>query len=329
MEAPGDLPVAAMSLEDTTAIAKQLAFEMNIPYGGYLDEAVETWLRGAKEERELLQRAKGVYGTVLDWHLLQPTSSSSSATEVTIPKPDPGERPTHTRGPVMESTDREQRLQDIWCTRLRGELEICEAPVLATLESSLDPGRAIAMLAGRTRGTTLKRYVTVFQQWRLWLLEAKQIVPPGRPSDLVDYLLARRDEPCGRSIPELIMKAICWMEKVAEFPTELRATQGRLAWAIKDRIVESLSSGAPPTKRAPRFPVALPARLEELVVDEMYSVGWRIWAWIKLVKVWASLRWSDVQAILPQELRLKEGRLSTILRRTKTSGRNQGATRVC
>ena len=41
------------------------------------------------------------------------------------------------------------------------------------------------------------------------------------------------------------------------------------------------------------------ARLEELVVDEMYSVGWRIWAWIKLVKVWASVRWSDIQAILP------------------------------
>ena len=35
-----------------------------------------------------------------------------------------------------------------------------------------------------------------------------------------------------KSIPELIMKAICWMEKVAEFPSELRATQGRLAWAI-------------------------------------------------------------------------------------------------
>ena len=148
----------------------------------------------------------------------------------------------HTRGTATESTDRETRLQDIWCARLKEELEICGAPVLATLESSLDPGRAIAMLAGRTRVTTLKRYVTVFQQWRLWLLEAKQIVPPGRPSDLVDYLLARRDEPCGRSIPELIMKAICWMEKVAEFPTELRAAQGRLAWAIRDRIVESLST---------------------------------------------------------------------------------------
>ena len=106
----------------------------------------------------------------------------------------------------MESADREQRLQDIWISRLREELEGCRAPVLATLESSLDPNHAIAMLAGRTRVTTWKRYVTVFQQWRLWLLEAKKLTPPGRPSDLVDHLVARRDEPCGRSIPELIMK---------------------------------------------------------------------------------------------------------------------------
>ena len=105
---------------------------------------------------------------------------------------------------------------------MREELEGCKALLLATLKSSLDLNRAIAMLAGRTRVTTLKRHVTVFQQWRLWLLEAKQLAPPGRPSDLVDYLLARRDEPCRKSIPELIMKAICWMEKVAKFCTELR-----------------------------------------------------------------------------------------------------------
>ena len=69
----GPLELATMSLENTSAIAKQLAFEMNIPYGSYLEAAVETWLlQGATEERELLQRASGVYGSDLDWHLLQP-----------------------------------------------------------------------------------------------------------------------------------------------------------------------------------------------------------------------------------------------------------------
>ena len=198
MEAPGDLPglldrcltylefqgmgpleLAAMSLEDSTAIAKQLAFEMNIPYGGYLDEAVETWLRGAFGERELLHRVEVSTARFLDWHLLQPSSSSAS-----LPKPDPGARPTHTRGTAMESTDRETRLQDIWCARLREELEICGAPVLATLESSLDPGRAIAMLAGRTRATTLK--FSNNGDYGCW----NQVAP----------LTFRRDEPGGRSM---------------------------------------------------------------------------------------------------------------------------------
>ena len=92
----GPLKLATMCLEDTPA--KHLAFEMNIPYGGYLEEAVDTWLRGAKEERELLQKARGAYGSDLDWHLLQPPGKSSAATEAVIAKPDPGVRPTRVRG---------------------------------------------------------------------------------------------------------------------------------------------------------------------------------------------------------------------------------------
>ena len=42
-------------------------------------------------------------------------------------------------------------------------------------------------------------------------------------------------------MPEAILKAISWMEKVAEYPEEQRATHGRLAWAAKDKITEILS----------------------------------------------------------------------------------------
>ena len=92
------------------------------------------------------------------------------------------------------------------------------------------------------------------------------------------YLLARRDEPCGRSVPEAILKAISWMEKVAEFPEEQRATHGRLAWAAQDKITEILSEGARPRKRAPCYAVYLLARLEELVLDAGHAIGWRVWA---------------------------------------------------
>ena len=82
------------------------------------------------------------------------------------------------------------------------------------------------MIAGRTRSSAPKRYVIVYQRWRLWLQEAKLLSPPGRPVNLVDYLLVRRDEPCGP-----IMKAISWFEKIAEFRGDVRATEGRIAWA--------------------------------------------------------------------------------------------------
>ena len=92
---------------------------------------------------------------------------------------------------------REERLLDIWCRKLRDELLLINAPVLASLQGSLDPDRA-ALLTGSTRASTLQRYLGYYRQWRLWLGEAKLRQPPGRPSDLVDYLLARRDEPCGQ-----------------------------------------------------------------------------------------------------------------------------------
>ena len=87
------------------------------------------------------------------------------------------------------------------------------------------------MLPGTTRSSTLKRYVTMYERWRLWLQEAKRVDPPGRPTNLVDYLLVLEDEPCARTVPDSLLKAVPWMEKVAEFKLELRATGGRLVWA--------------------------------------------------------------------------------------------------
>ena len=52
----------------------------------------------------------------------------------------------------------------------------------------------------------------------------------------MDFLLSRKDEPCGRTVPEAVLKAIAWVEQVAEFPLEQRASHGRLAWAGKDRV---------------------------------------------------------------------------------------------
>ena len=64
-----------------------------------------------------------------------------------------------------------------------------------------------------------------------------------------------RDEPCARIVPDSLLKSVSWMERVAEFKAELRATSGRLAWTAKDKIVGALYEMAPLIRRAPRYPV--------------------------------------------------------------------------
>ncbi|CAE7370784.1 unnamed protein product, partial [Symbiodinium sp. KB8] len=122
---------------------------------------------------------------------------------------------------------------------------------------SLDPDRAALLLVGKTCASTLKRYLT----------------------DLVDFLLARRDEPCGRGWKGWLSfrrGAACdpWPPGLGRY---------------KDKITEILSEGARLIKRAPRYPVYLLARLEELVLDPGHAIGWRVWAWAKLIKVCSRL----------------------------------------
>ena len=97
------------------------------------------------------------------------------------------------------------------------------------------------------------------------------------------------------------------------FEEEQRATHGRPVWAVKKRSWRC-------SRRGPRSsdePPATRFSLELVVLDLGHAVGWS-----KLIKVWASLRWSDLASILAG-LALVEGRLVTTLRRTKTSGPNR------
>lgn len=47
---------------------------------------------------------------------------------------------------------------------------------------------------------------------------------------------------------------------------------------------------------------------------------YRVLAWTRLIKIWGSLRFDDMQKIKPSELHLTQGRLTTTLRSSKTSG---------
>ena len=61
-------------------------------------------------------------------------------------------------------------------------------------------------------------------------------------------------------------------------------------------------------------------KIERYILDDSEPSALRVFGWVKLLKTWASLPWSDLQAIKPAELRLTDGGLATALRKTKTSG---------
>ena len=52
---------------------------------------------------------------------------------------------------------RQERLLGIWGRKLREELLLINAPVLATLQGSLDQDLAALLLTGKSRASTLKR----------------------------------------------------------------------------------------------------------------------------------------------------------------------------
>ena len=99
------------------------------------------------------------------------------------------------------------------------------------------------------------------------------------------------------AVPEAILKAISWVEKVAEFFEEQRATHGRLAGQLRTRSPRYFFGGCPSYQEGPPLLCVPTGSARE--GGSGPATGCRIWAWAKLVKVWASLRWSDLEAIIP------------------------------
>ena len=71
----------------------------------------------------------------------------------------------------------------LWTHQLAEELEAIGAPVVKSIGDCLDFDRACELLPGKTRSSTLNRYVTMYKRWRLWLQEAKH-GPSGKANRL-------------------------------------------------------------------------------------------------------------------------------------------------
>ena len=88
-----------------------------------------------------------------------------------------------------------------------------------------------------------------------------------------------------------------------------------LEWAVL-----KLTSEAVVTRKAPRMVCVMLVAMELLVADSSAPVALRIGAWLRLLKVYGTLRWDDLQRVRPEQLEMRTYGLVGRLLRTKTIG---------
>eukprot|EP00435_Cladocopium_sp_Y103_P030957 s929_g7.t1 len=324
--------LAVFRPEEAADIAFQICEDMGLICESIHEDIVSGWLNTVSRSEPYQKRLRGEHqhdplhvGSFMQSRVTGAASSSVLAVAVGSVRHEVAWTPLSTRQRgSLEQTEAKRKHEDSqkdkWARELYKELVNCDAPVLKGMQVCTSPERVHVAIAGKTRASTLKRYIKVWREWQSWKSLTwghESFVHPGM---FCEYLFSRFDEPCGATIPNFICKAVSWFEKTAGLPEAETVASTRAVCQIRDYITEKLAAETPPVRRAPRYPGVAVESLESAVLDDSNVLGVRIMAWIKLLKIWGALRFDDMQKIKPDELQFIGERLTTTLRVTKTSG---------
>jgi hypothetical protein len=206
-------------------------------------------------------------------------------------------------------------------TRLVEELKRLNLSVVAQSGPSLGGGDRLAYLAAGKRTGTLRRRLGDWSPLRKWL--AGQSRAEGFPAarDLLDYLEARAAEPCGKTVLQSALEAVIFFETVGGVPQGLKISQDGLVLATVSELSAGLASKRPEDRRqANSLPVKLITWLEATVMDVEQPKYVRYYAWLRLLKYWAALRFDDLRWIEPAKVEMTASGLRLSLTRTKVTG---------
>ena len=308
-------------------LARQVAERLGVPAVAWHEGFIKGQIDAAVEMLEVERRVEGQYATPAMQRILDATEAIQveSRSGVKAPEPDViviprkgkmGKVARHRSGDVVP----EGELEDKVLATLIMELENYKAPVLAQLRATMNPKRALMALYGKYRISTVRRYLGFIQHLKAWLFKMDKVYGPMQSVDYVDYMYAREEEGMGPSIPLAVYQALTWFEKLAGIDEGRRvSTHPMVGMVVKD-LTRRLQENAPPIRRAPRWPACFVEWLEFMVISEDFTSTVRLTAWMKLLKLWAAMRFDDAANLRTESLRLYEGKLAGVLRRTKTTG---------
>ena len=242
----------------------------------------------------------------LDWLL---TSSGAKRTQDFIRGSDPE---------VRRRMEEEFSLR--WRTRLAEVLQSLNLPISDIAEASQNPQQVYMAAAGAMRGSTIRKRLRAWSKYAEWLLVVWQMKFPTEPEQVIDYLLDLEAACCGVTVPQAALDAIHFMETCGGFREDVRLTTHPLVLRTLNAVNAHLQAGAQATRKAGLIPIMLVVALGLTVVDGTEKPYMRALAWVRLLKLWASLRADDLAGLNPRSLRMTSAGLSGRLERTKASG---------
>ena len=254
------------------------------------------------------------------------TSAAEQRHSTWLPPPAPkgGRWPTRTsraraEGVGLEEADKKARQK--YVDMLVAELKSLKLPVVYQAGHSQAGEDRLGYLAGGRRTGTLRRRLGDWARLRKWLEVQDRATGFPEVRDLLDYLEARAAEPCGKTVLQSAVEAVNFLETVGSVPAELRISHATLVVAAVEELSSRLGSRRHPDRRQANYlPVELLVAFERAVVCEERPAYTRLYAWLRLIKYWASLRFDDLRWVDASKNTLEEGGMRLYLERTKVTG---------
>jgi len=194
-------------------------------------------------------------------------------------------------------------------------------PIVEATAGTAEPRKALAAAAGGRRARTLAKRVRAWKRLREWCVQVYGRPYPARPVELVEYLQARADEPCGLSALQAVAELYAFAESCRGVPQGLRLVDDPYYIAFQREL--SATHARPEGKgahQAPRLPLGFMVALEREVVVGQGPAYYRAYAWWQLLAAWGTLRFDDHRGLAPSGITLRNGRFVGTLSRTKTTG---------
>ena len=213
-----------------------------------------------------------------------------------------------------EALEREKWLQAL--TELLSEAALPAVCGVGSEEGNL----ALKRLAKGRRATTLRKHVRTWRRVAFWVKATFGVSWPSG-EQFAAYLYSRAAEPCGRTVPGSCLKTLMFMESAGELSEHLKISNLPAVRNSLEELALELSAKNPQgRKQARQLLTSQVCAMERLVVLGTAPRFVRAFAWLKLVKLWGGLRYSDTEGMPFNGMRLESRGLYARLDRTKTSG---------